>query len=166
MIKLFTLGATPPVVALVRPDIVSLLKKKGKEKKNATTLPLPTCVVFVFFFKLRINVYLPEFCAMRGIFHFVYSLFTHSLVFSSASYLCSFVCVFLVSPEVLWFCCFWIHAVSQGHCFPAVLKPMMPLHLLPIIWKFVIIRICWWVSFYWLAVAGLYHSVALPSFFF
>lgn len=92
-----------------------------------------------FFFKLRINVYLPEFCARREVFSILFIALSLIPWFSALLLIYALVCVPCESRGsvillLLDSCSFLKVTVSQL-CF----KPMMPLYLLPIIWKFVII---------------------------
>lgn len=76
----------------------------------------PTCVVFVFFFKLRINVYLPEFCARREVFSILFiALFTRPLVFSLFIY--ALVCVPCESRGSVILAAFGFMQLPHSHCF-------------------------------------------------
>ena len=89
------------------------------------------------FFWLWINACLLEICARREVFAILF-IVRHSFPGFQLCFLFPLSCVFPLSPEVLWFCCFWIPAASSMLLFPLLcFKPLMPLHLLSIIWKFV-----------------------------
>lgn len=115
-------------------------KKKRKRKEKCHNSPSPhLCGFCFFFFKLRINVYLPEFCARREVFSILFIALSLIPWFSALLLIYALVCVPCESRGsvillLLDSCSFLKVTVSQL-CF----KPMMPLHLLPIIWKFVII---------------------------
>ena len=118
-------------------------------KPHSTTLPshfskeklyFHTCVcVCVCVFKLRINVYLPDICARREVFSILFIALSLIPWFSALLLIHALVCVPSESRGsvvllLLDSCSFLKVTVSQL-CF----KPMMPLRLLSIIWKFVII---------------------------
>ena len=111
-------------------------------KEKCHSFPSPPTSVFVFvlfFFKLRINVYLPDICARRKVFSILFLALSLIPWFSALLLIYALVCVPSESRGSVVLLLLDLGSFLKVTVSQLCFKPMMPLHLLSIIWKFVII---------------------------